>query len=152
MQSTPPPDDLRGALAVAVDDSPSSREALRYAAGLAGRLGTALHVVHVWNFVSGDAPEQSQDAPPSREAWQAQAEENLAAIVAAEVPDAGVRQVVLHGNTVPTLLAVSELTEALVVGTRGRGGFEGLLLGSTSAQLVGHARCPVTVVRHGSTA
>ena len=151
MPSTPPPDDLRGALAVAVDDSPSAREALRFAAGLAERLGRTLHVVHVWSFVSGDAPEQSQDVPPTLESWQAEAERNLAALVEQELPGADVRQVVLHGSTVPVLLSVSELVDQLVVGTRGRGGFSGLLLGSTSAQLVGHAHCPVTVVRHGST-
>ena len=41
---------------------------------------------------------------------------------------------------------MSKGAELLVVGSRGVGGFRGLILGSTAAQLVGHARCPVVVV------
>lgn len=146
---------LRGALVAAVDDSPPAREALRFAADLAARTGRPLHVLSVWNFVTGEAPPQGPDEPPTAAAWQAQCESSLSALVADELGDRDgldVRQLVVHGNTVPTLLAVSEVADHLVVGSRGRGGFQGMLLGSTSAQLVYHARCPVTVVRHGATA
>ena len=148
------PDTLRGALVAAVDDSPAAREALRYAAGLAAGLGKPLHVLSVWNFVSGEAPPQAPDEPPSAAAWQGRCESSLSALVAEELGDRDgldVRELAVHGNTVPTLLAASEVADHLVVGSRGRGGFSGMLLGSTSAQLVYHARCPVTVVRHGAT-
>ncbi len=56
----------------------------------------------------------------------------------------------LHGNAIPTLLGVSELAGHLVVGSRGRGSVAGMLLGSTSDQLVRRATCPVTVVRSGT--
>lgn len=153
MDITGLPDDLRGALVAAVDDSPAAREALRWAATLATGLGRPLHVLAVWNFITGTAPaDQGPDASPSLERWQAEAERRLAELVQQEAPGADVRPLALHGNTTPVLLAVSEVAEHLVVGTRGRGGFSGLLLGSTSEQLVRHARCPVTVVRHGGTA
>ena len=146
------PDSLRGALVMAVDDSPPAREALRYAAKLAADCGRTLHVVHVWNFVTGPHPEQGGNTAPSEAAWQAEAERRLAALLVEELGEgAAVEQVVLHGNTTPVLLKVSELADHLVVGSRGRGGFAGLLLGSTSEQLVRHACCPITVVREGCT-
>ena len=148
------PDTLRGALVAAVDDSPAAREALRYAAGLAAGLGKPLHVLSVWNFVSGDAPQEHQDTPPSEAAWQAEAERALEALLQEELGQdrsAIGSVVVLHGNTVPVLLEVSRLADHMLVGSRGRGGFSGLLLGSTSEQLVHHAECPVTIVRHGCT-
>lgn len=152
MPIPPLPDSLRGALVAAVDDSPPSREALRYAATLAAAASRPLHVVHVWNFVTGAAPAQDGNASPSEAAWQAEAERRLAHLLTEELgvtPSIEVVPVVLHGNTTPTLLKVSELVDQLVVGSRGRGGFAGLLLGSTSEQLVRHASCPITVVREG---
>lgn len=154
MDATDLPADLLDALVVAVDDSPSSRGALRFAADLASGLGRPLHVLSAWNFITGAAPQQDPDAPPSVSAWQAEAERRLAAMLAEELggrADLDVRPVVVHGNTVPTLLAASELAAHLVVGNRGRGGFSALLLGSTSEQLVRHAVCPVTVVRPRSS-
>jgi len=154
MNATDLPADLRDALVVAVDDSPSSRAALRFAADLAAGLGRPLHVLSAWNFITGSAPQQDPDAPPSVEAWQAEAERRLAAMLSEESsghPDPDLRPVVVHGNTVPTLLAASELAAHLIVGNRGRGGFSALLLGSTSEQLVRHAGCPVTVVRPRTT-
>ena len=148
------PDALRGALVAAVDDSPPAREALRYAAELAAGLGKPLHVLYVWNFVSGDAPQEHPDAPPRESAWQAEAERRTEALLQEELGEgrsAVGSVVVLHGNTVPVLLEASRLADHLVVGSRGRGGFTGLLLGSTSDQLVRHAECPVTIVRHGCT-
>lgn len=148
------PPELRGALVVAVDDSPSAQEALEFACRLAVGLGQPLHALHIWNFVTGSTPGHPRDEPVSEAAWQEQAEQELRAITDASTtarPGCEVRRTVLHGNPVPTLLAVSEVAEHLVVGSRGRGGFAGLLLGSTSEQLVRHGRCPVTVVRRGAS-
>ena len=145
---------LRGALVAAVDDSPPAREALRFAVTLASDAGKPLHVLMVWNFVMGPFPEQSGDQQPSEARWQQEAEERLAALVAEEVGEGSkveVTATALHGNTTPTLLDVSRVAGHLVLGSRGRGGFSGLLLGSTSQQLVQHADCPVTIVRQGCT-
>lgn len=146
------PTQLHDALVVAVDDSHPAREALRWAAGLASAMGQPLHVLSVWNFVIGHPPQDQGEGPPSEAAWQREAERRLAALVEQELPgDGDVRRVALHSNPVPGLLQVSEVAAQLVVGSRGRGGFAGLLLGSTSDQLVRHASCPVTVVRQGCT-
>ena len=142
--------DVGGALVVAVDDSACGRAALRFAVDLARRLHEPLHVVSVWNFVIGPRPPRSSDSPPSEEEWQAAAQSRVEALVADEIPDlagADLRVAAVHGNVVPALLEISGSAGHLVVGSRGRGGFSGLLLGSTSDQLVHHATCPLTVVR-----
>lgn len=144
---------LDGAVVAAVDDSPPARAALRFAADLLEGRGRSLHVLSVWNFVNGVAPEQGPDEPPSVATWQAEAERRLEELITEELGDrAGldVRRHVVHGNTVPVLMAASRLAEHLVLGSRGRGGFTGMLLGSTSLQLVNYAGCPVTVVRQGT--
>jgi len=147
------PDLLTDALVVAVDDSEPAREALRFARGLAAGLGQPLAVVSVWNFVNSPPPADQGDHAPSEAAWQAQAEARLEALLADAGGGDGVhlRPVVLHGNTTPVLLEVSRRAAHLVVGSRGRGGFAGMLLGSTSDSLVRHAACPVTVVRTPET-
>lgn len=140
------PDDLRGALVVAVDDSPSARHALAFADRLARDLGRSVHVLLVWNYVMGPAPAPRSESVVEQE-WQNAAEQQLRAIVADVLEDvSGCQLHAVHGNTTATLVAVSKVAEHLVVGSRGRGGFAGLLLGSTSEQLVHHAACPVTVV------
>lgn len=154
---TPPklPDELRDALVAAVDDSTPAREALRFAAGLAAEAGKPLHVVAVWNFViAAPPPDKHPDESPTEQAWQQEAERRLAALLAEELgsrTDVVTHAHAVHGNPIPTLLEVSKLASQLVVGSRGRGGFAGLLLGSTSEQLVRHGCCPITVVRQGCT-
>jgi nucleotide-binding universal stress UspA family protein len=53
---------------------------------------------------------------------------------------------VLHGAPARRLVEVSAHAELLVVASRGRGGFTGLVMGSTTDQVVRHAHCPVVVI------
>jgi nucleotide-binding universal stress UspA family protein len=55
---------------------------------------------------------------------------------------------VIEGHAGERLIALSKEAELLVVGSRGHGGFMGLLLGSVTTYVVNHAVCPVVVVRH----
>jgi len=64
----------------------------------------------------------------------------------AEHPGAQVHRRVLDGTGAELLTEFSSATDLVVVGSRGRGGFAGLLLGSTSQAVLHHARCPVMVV------
>jgi len=64
----------------------------------------------------------------------------------ADHPGTEVRRRVLDGTGAELLTEFSAATDLVVVGSRGRGGFAGLLLGSTSQAVLHHARCPVMVV------
>ncbi|TVR36831.1 MAG: universal stress protein [Nitriliruptor sp.] len=61
--------------------------------------------------------------------------------------DAEVELLALPGEAAEALIDMSSHADLLVVGSRGRGGFKGLLLGSVSQQCLQHARCPVVIVR-----
>jgi nucleotide-binding universal stress UspA family protein len=67
--------------------------------------------------------------------------------VRSDHPAVNVKTAVIEGPPARVLVDLSADADLLVVGSRGRGGFSELLLGSVSQQCVHHARCPVTVVR-----
>ncbi|MFB6890420.1 universal stress protein [Kitasatospora sp. NPDC056327] len=128
--------DPAGPVLVAVDGSGVGAEALgfAFAEAAARRTGlTALHIAH-----------------PSAD-WQDQEERVLAEALAGwreKYPDVALHSEVVEAHTRPALLEASREAQLLVVGARGRGGFAGMLLGSTSQAMIQHAHCPVVVVRH----
>jgi nucleotide-binding universal stress UspA family protein len=63
-------------------------------------------------------------------------------------PDVEVRRVLVHRNARAALIEVTRQAQLAVVGTRGLGGFAGLLLGSVSQAVLHHAAGPVAVVPH----
>ena len=65
----------------------------------------------------------------------------------AKYPEVHVVREVVRDSAAKALLRHSEHAQLVVVGSRGRGGFRGLVLGSTSQHLLHHATCPVAVVR-----
>jgi len=135
-------------IVVGVDGSPGSVAALSWAAGLAVETGAELEAVTAWElsyaWIDGYAPDIVRWAEEARR----DAEARLgAAITAAGVSaQMTVTRTVVEGATAQALLDASKDADLLVVGSRGRGGFAGLLLGSVSQQCVHHARVPVTVV------
>jgi len=73
----------------------------------------------------------------------------LALELAKEGGGVEIEQVVREGQSTDVLVEESAKAEMLVLGSRGRGGFRELMLGSVSQQCAHHARCPVTIVRTG---
>jgi hypothetical protein len=62
-------------------------------------------------------------------------------------PGIDVRTKLVHGHPAQALIDSSAGAELVVVGSRGRGGFAGMLLGSVSQAVLQHAACPVAVIR-----
>lgn len=125
-------------------DSP----ALWAAADYAAELNLPLHIVGViTTTVVG--PEWLPSTTDLSEFVDKGAEKLLAArdAVAAEHPDLKVTWTLYDGQPSEVLVRASDTAELVVVGSRGRGGFAGLLLGSTSQSVLPYAKCPVMVVR-----
>lgn len=137
-------------LIVGVDGSDPSLQALDWAVEEAVRRGVGLRVVHAssWEWYEGHEPSfgvnrdsvrQSADRVTARAVERA-----LRRTVAVEV--AGV---VRTEDPAAALIGASRTACAVVVGSRGRGGLSGLLLGSVSLSVAAHAESPVIVVRGG---
>ena len=113
-------------------------------------------MVRTWSLSSAPRPSTwaTGYVPPLTD-FEAAVLDRLQADVAALGLPEGVRVTcrVLHGAPGRRLVESSRGAEMLVVGSRGTGGFLGLVMGSTAAQVVGHASCPVVVVPvHGEPA
>ncbi len=139
-----------GSVVVGVDGSATNEVAIRFAFEQAAVRGAELVAVHTWNH---PRPSAMRDGLPDLAAMD-QAERNRLAQELTgwheKFPDVAVRQRVMHGKATAVLLSVARTAQLLVVGSRGRGGFAGMVLGSTSQSLISHAMCPVVVVRPDS--
>lgn len=137
-------------ITVGVDGSPGSIDALRWASHEAALRGAKVRAVTVWEYsYAYGGIEPAFVIPP--ETLEQEARAALEAAITSALPDpalaASVERVVSSGSPSKAMIDESEHADLLVVGARGHGGFLGLLLGSTSDQVVKHARCPVVVVR-----
>lgn len=138
---------------VGLDGSPDSRAALRWAASVAAARGLPLHALWAWQYPSDAVVSVGplHFGDPDEVALAVEAE--LRSVVESELGEAAahVTLEVGRGPAAAALLrAARQGTVMLVVGSRGLGGFQGLLLGSVSRQLCEHAPCPVTVLRRGA--
>ena len=135
---------------VGVDGSESSRAALRWAYDEATHHGATLTVLASWHAPTlptspGTGFEEGYETLPRRSAMSMLDE--LVAELDDRDPAVDIRTSIEEGNPAEVLIERSKGCDLLVVGSRGHGGFAGMLLGSVSHHLVGHAHCPVVVVR-----
>ena len=139
-------DEPKRPILVGVDGSESSLEALRKGLQLATALDIPLEAVTLWNIspspsgayfpIPGWSPEED-----AREILAGAVE----AVFGTETPE-WFHASTIHGSAVRGLIEESERAELLILGSRGRGGFAGLLLGSVSRACAAQARCPVLIM------
>jgi nucleotide-binding universal stress UspA family protein len=140
-------------IVVGVDGSPASAVALAWAARYAKATGAAIRAVRAWHYpaAAGPAPIGVAPAAVSAEVAESQQKELDQAVTATlgDNPAITVESKVAYGHPAQVLVDESANADLLVVGSRGHGGFTGMLLGSVSMHCVHSAHCPVTVVRRG---
>jgi nucleotide-binding universal stress UspA family protein len=139
-------------IVVGVDHSEGAKEALRFALEEAKLRHATLRVVHAWQYahigatgLEGSYPALGGDIKELRDA----AERDLDATLQEAIPETATIEIqrrVVEDRPAAALVDESRAAEMVVVGSRGHGGFAGLLLGSVSQQVAHHAACPVVIV------
>jgi len=139
-------------IVVGVDHSEGAKAALRFAREEATLRQATLRVVHAWQYAyigatgfEGSLPALGGDIKELRDA----AERDLDATLQEAIPETGTVEIerrVVEDRPAAALVDESRGADLLVVGSRGHGGFAGLLLGSVSQQVAHHAACPVVIV------
>lgn len=144
-----------GVIVVGVDNSDGAKAALRFALEEAKLRGARLRAVHAWQFASIDAPGIEASGQPMFGAEIADLQRSVAASFEATlreaIPDTNgtdVEHRIVEGTAAAALVEESRGADLIVVGSRGLGGFRGLLLGSVGQQVAHHAACPVVIVPH----
>jgi len=151
-----------GTIVVGVDGSAGSDVALRWAVAEARLRGSKARVVHVYQppqppieaGVGAPAgigvPVFAESADELRQAAEAEAtrliEEALGRTGSDSLQGPEIERAVLAGPTAQTLIESAHGAELLAVGSRGRGGFLGLLLGSVTQQCAHHPPCPLVIL------
>ena len=139
-------------IVVGVDHSEGAKAALRFALEEAKLRQTTLRVVHAWRYgyigatgFEGAFPVMGGDIEELRDAAETALQETLRASIP-QTDTVEIERRVVEGRAAAVLVDESRDADLLVVGSRGHGGFAGLLLGSVSEQCAHHAACPVVIV------
>lgn len=143
----PPEGQPKAAIVVGVDGSPSSILALRWASALAPLLSARIVAVAAWQFHIAFGTFEPVVWEPDEEARKVCAQTVTEALgsKAAVAVEVMIRQ----GAAAKVLVEESSRAQLLILGSRGHGGFEGLLLGAVSATVAEHAKCSV-LIAHGT--
>lgn len=143
--------DQTGPVVVGVDGSEISTKATEWAFAEASARGTTLVAVHTW--MDPQVQAAAAGIALSEDDWKQLEEQQLGTLserlagFADRYPDVTVERSVTRDRAVRALVAKSENAQLVVVGSHGRGGFAGMVLGSTSRAMLQAAPCPVMVVR-----
>jgi nucleotide-binding universal stress UspA family protein len=139
-------------IVVGVDHSEGAKAALLFSLEEATLRQATLRVVHAWQYAyigatgfEGSYPALGGDIKELRDL----AERDLDATLQEAIPETGAIEIerrVVEDRPAAALVDESRGADMIVVGSRGHGGFGGLLLGSVSQQVAHHAACPVVIV------
>jgi nucleotide-binding universal stress UspA family protein len=134
-----------GRIVVGVDGSDASLDALRWALHQAELTGSTLEAVNSWSVPNQYAEFVADDID-----WDAEARTVLENAITATTGrgDVEIIRTTTQGHPAQVLVDASQNADLVVVGSRGHGGFAGMVLGSVSVHVSAHAHCPVVVVRH----
>jgi nucleotide-binding universal stress UspA family protein len=141
-----------GSIIVGVDGSPESNNALRWAVEEAKLRGAQLKAVHCWLYPVGIGIDVYTLPPEEVMEKSAASALDVAIDAALEGVDGvpPIERVIVNGSPGHVLAMMSDDAELVVVGTRGRGGFTGLLMGSAANQVAHHAKCPAVLIHKES--
>jgi nucleotide-binding universal stress UspA family protein len=140
-----------GLVVVGADGSPPSATAVSFAFEEADRRGAQLGVVHAWRppalSAGTDAQTSGYEDPDELAGAEAQWLREWIGSWQDKYPRVAVRWMLTAERPAGALVEAAGEADLVVVGSRGHGGFAGLLLGSVSQQVLNHAPCPVVVAR-----
>ncbi|MFE5583828.1 universal stress protein [Kitasatospora sp. NPDC056531] len=138
---------MTSTVAAGVDGSPAGTAAAHWAAEEAVRRGASLRLVHAWPWLTDGVSSfaEPDDLPEAAQRTLAGAADEIRE----RHPGLAVSTDVVLDAPVDGLVAAAEDADLLVLGSRGLGGFTGLLLGSVSMAVAGRSSTPVIVVREG---
>jgi nucleotide-binding universal stress UspA family protein len=141
----PAPRDL-GRIVVGIDGSELSTRALRWAIDEGRAHAATVEAVHAWHVPYAVASTAAAVQPALFEDSARELLDRSVEAASGDVTDVRVERVLVGGSAADAILDAAKRADAVVVGSRGVGGFRGLLLGSVSHQVAHHAPCPVVVV------
>jgi nucleotide-binding universal stress UspA family protein len=134
-------------IVVGIDGSACSDEALRWAVDTAARTGAELELVHAWSYPYPSARHGASDPRHEMRLDAMRMLESAERSARDQCMQVRVHSVVSEDNPAKALIDAGRSADLVVVGSRGRGGFAALLLGSTSRTVLQHASVPVALVR-----
>ena len=138
-------------IVVGIDGSDHSKRALQWAIDEARLRSASLSVVYAWMLPVyatgyGFAPGALIDPVVMGDSAKAELDKTVDDVVG-DAKDVTIERKVVEGMAAQVLVEEAKGADLLVVGSRGHGGFAGLLLGSVSQQCAHHASCPVVIIR-----
>jgi nucleotide-binding universal stress UspA family protein len=137
-------------IVVGVDGSDTSQRALNWALDEARLRQAAVDVIHAWHPPLSTVPTLEYSYGPFEEAARSVLDGAVEHADTSGLP-VPVRRTLRTGSGGHVLVDEAKYADLVVVGSRGLGGFQGLLLGSVSYQVTHHAPCPAVVIPHTDT-
>jgi nucleotide-binding universal stress UspA family protein len=142
---------MSGVIVVGVDGSPQSWKAVNWALEEAGAHGDDVMLVHAWQFpsiltISYAGPTLPVFTRDDVQRLSHQLLEKTADEARQQSPAVRIRTQLVEGHPATALVEAADGARLLVIGSRGMGGFRGMLMGSVSTACAHHARCPTVIV------